>query len=138
MSGSFSRNKGQRGEREVIKLLQPVVTKVYQRHGLTPPVLERNQNQSNLGGSDMVGLAWLSLEVKYHEVLQIASWWNQAKKQAEGREPILIYRRSRLRWRVVMYGHLPVGERAIRTPVDITVDAFLVYFEHRIAAELKE
>ena len=79
MSGGFSREKGKRAEREVVKLLQPVVTKVYQEAGKEIPLLERNLMQSHKGGHDIVGLEWMALEVKHHETLQISQWWEQKK-----------------------------------------------------------
>lgn len=82
MSGNMSRNKGQRGEREVVKLLQPIVDKVYGSLGLTPPVLERNLMQSHKGGFDIAGLHWMALEVKYQETLNVGMWWNQTLAQA--------------------------------------------------------
>ena len=74
MAGLMSRNKGKRGEREVVKLLQPVVNEVYESLGLEPPLLERNLMQSHKGGCDLAGLDWLALEVKYQEQQQMTSW----------------------------------------------------------------
>ncbi len=138
MSGLMSRNKGKRGEREVVKALQPVVDKVYTKLGLEIPILERNLMQSHRGGYDIVGLEWLALEVKYQEQLNLSGWWEQCKKQTkEGQEPVLIYRKNNARWRVMMYGRLHAGTSHIRCPVNVELDPFLVYFEHRLMHELK-
>lgn len=82
MGGAMSRNKGQRGEREVIKLLQPTVTRCYMEKGLDVPSLERNLMQSRAGGFDIVGLEWMALEVKRQEVLNVNLWWKQTCAQA--------------------------------------------------------
>lgn len=138
MSGGFSREKGKRAEREVVKLLQPVVIKVYSTAGKEIPVLERNLMQSHKGGHDIVGLEWLALEVKHHEQLAIKSWWEQSKRQAGAtREPVLIYKSNRVAWRVVMFGYLPAGGKRVRCPVDISLEAFLAWFESRLRHELE-
>lgn len=82
MSGNMSRNKGQRGEREVIKLLQPTVSRVYVEAGFPMPELTRNLSQSREGGFDISGLDWLALEVKYQETENVKGWWEQACRQA--------------------------------------------------------
>ena len=132
--------KGKRGEREVIQLMQPVVEKVYTDIGRADevPKLKRNLMQSAEGGFDIVGLNWLALEVKFHETEQLNTWWAQCKRQATcGQEPVLIWRRSRVAWRVRMFGNLPLPSgQNVRCPVDITVDSFLIYLQHRLLQEL--
>lgn len=101
MAGKMSRNKGKRGEREIIALLQPVVSEVYTAHGLEPPVLKRNTMQSDGGGFDIHGLEWCALEVKRQETLCLPAWWRQTLRQAgPGTLPVLAYRQSREPWRV--------------------------------------
>lgn len=135
MGKSFAQSKGQRSERAVIKMLQPIVDKVYMEGGIPndTPSLERNLMQSNKGGYDIVGLEWLALEVKHQETLQVAQWWEQARRQAgdSGKVPVLIYKKNNVKWRVVMFAKLapPCSEWA---EVDISVDSFLVYFEARV------
>ncbi|MBV1889160.1 MAG: hypothetical protein KUG67_02835 [Proteobacteria bacterium] len=131
--GSFSKQKGKRGEREVVKLLQPIVDKVFSARGLEVPILYRNQNQSFQGGYDIDGIDWIALEVKRQETLHINKWWDQTVSQA-GREqvPVLIYRKSRMKWRVIMYGYLDCGGVRVKARVDIELEAFLVYFETRM------
>lgn len=140
MSGLFAREKGKRAEREAVKLLQPIINEVYGKYGLEIPELQRNQMQSHKGGYDIVGLEWLALEVKHQETLHISDWWSQTVRQAgEERTPVLIYKQNRVKWRVVMYGFLPAGGDWIdwpRTPVDITLEAFLTYFRVRLLQEV--
>lgn len=148
MSGAMSRNKGQRAEREVAKLLQPVVTTVWNELGKDGPApnLQRNLMQSHKGGHDLVGLDWLALEVKHQEQFALAAWWQQTKEQADKAgqrmlvevEPVLFYRKNNVAWRVIMRGYLDVrGERRVRCPVNIGIEAFLVWFKLRLLAELR-
>lgn len=145
MSGSFARDKGQRAERQVVKMLQPVVDWVYREHGMEAPMLERNLMQSHKGGHDIVGLDWLALEVKHHETLAVEQWWQQAKDQAAkaekvtGRkvEPVLIYKQNRTKWRVRLFGVLRAGGNDVRCPVEVSDEAFLVWFHHSLDQQLK-
>lgn len=107
--GKMARNKGRRGEQEVVKLLQPLVDaafamarehysawvgeemvktgwtleKTLRETGLATPQLIRNLNQAHSGGHDIHGLKWLALEVKRQEnVGMMGSWWAQTLTQA--------------------------------------------------------
>lgn len=136
MGGKMSRNKGQRGEREVVKLLQPIVDKVYSGMGQESPKLARNLVQSRSGGYDLVGLEWLALEVKFQESFNLKDWWVQTLKQAnENQEPVLIYRKSHIKWRVQMLGVLPLGCTGVVSKVDIDLEMFCQWFE--LMVELK-
>lgn len=140
MGGKMARSKGQRGEREVAKLLQPVVNEVYVAAGFAPPLFKRNLMQSREGGYDIVGLDWLALEVKRQETLNVNTWWKQTIEQAgEKQTPVLIYRKNHGKWRVMMYGVLLCNFRDIdgmSVPVDISFDSFLKYFKMRIEYEI--
>ena len=142
-SGVFARSKGQRAERAVIKLLQPIVDMVFEGIGREAPDLERNLIQSHKGGYDIVGLDWLALEVKHQETLHLNDWWNQTVDQSRrnitlNREAVLIYKQNRTKWRVMMWGHLPLGERKVRCRVDIDLESFLLWFEHRLKMEVSK
>lgn len=138
MGGLMSRNKGKEGEREVIRLLQPVVEQVFLAFDLAVPVLQRNTLQSDRGGFDIVGLEWLALEVKRQEQLLIGQWWEQTVRQAgQDKEPVLIYRQNGGRWRVRMWGSLHAGNGdAMTLPVTVAIEDFLLWFRKRLAAEL--
>ena len=149
-AGGFSREKGKRAERQVVQLLQPVVTEVYSALGCPDdqiPMLQRNTIQAHKGGYDIVGLDWLALEVKHQEKLQVADWWDQTTRQAGfDKEPVLFYKCNNVRFRVVMLGQIEIKgtvsekdggrPRRVRTPVDISADVFLIYFRERLLAEL--
>lgn len=148
MGSVMSRNKGQRAEREVVKLLQPVVIEVWNELGKegVAPSLERNLMQAHKGGHDLLGLDWLAIEVKHQEQFALASWWQQTKDQADKAgqhsivevEPVLFYRRNNVSWRVVMFGYLGVdGSKRVRCPVNVTPEAFLLWFRLRLLVELR-
>lgn len=134
------RSKGQRGEREVISLLQPIVDEVYKSAGKEPPLLQRNLMQSDRGGFDIVGLSWMALEVKRHENItqyHLDQFWEQAKRQAKGEQiPVLLYRKNNVAWRVQMFGYLSAGKKKVRARVDISIKAFLTFFKTKLVEEL--
>lgn len=137
MGGLMSRNKGKRGEREIVDALQPIVNEVYAAFDLDPPKLKRNTLQSDGGGSDIAGLPWLALEVKYHENNFQEAWWRQTLEQAaQDRVPVLLYRRNGQKWKCVMFGLL--GEPSLGHTVRVTVDiqSFLAWFRLRLYVEL--
>ena len=85
-----SRSKGQRGEREALKLLGDELGEI----------LQRNITQTREGGADCLQVRGWAIEIKRCERLSRPAWWRQACKQAEkeGVEPMLLYRRSREPW----------------------------------------
>lgn len=112
-----NRNKGHDGEREIVKLLQPIVEMV-----LGEKRLVRNLQQSRQGGHDICGLEFLAIEVKRCETLEIEKWWKQTLKQAEmagGSIPVLVYRQNRGKWNVMMFGR--IGEMQCRVQIDMTM-----------------
>jgi hypothetical protein len=105
--GNMQRNKGQRGEREVLKLFATAFEAVG-RSDLAE-VLKRNVGQSDRGGFDIVGIPGIALEVKYQETLAIEQWWKQTLEQAGKDLPVLMYRSNRTKWRCRCYTWLTVG-----------------------------
>jgi len=102
-----ARTKGQSGEREVVKMLNDVLVSYYQENNIEyndQMLVQRNQNQSAIGGCDLVNTFHFAIEVKRCEKLEIEKWWKQTCKQAYAlnKIPVLIYRQSRKGWRVVM------------------------------------
>ena len=93
MGGKASRDKGQRGEREVCKLMGEAL-------GVS---LDRELDQTRDGGTDII-YEHFAVEVKRQEVLCIDKWWEQTCLQAKaiGKHPILLFRRSREPWRCLM------------------------------------
>lgn len=137
MGGKMSRDKGKRGEREICKLLQPVVNEIYAEFDLEPPVLKRNTLQSDGGGCDLAGLLWLAIEVKYQETIALSQWWKQTLAQASPEQtPILFYRRNSTKWKVMMFGMLGRPSQAVTAPVVVDPEFFLQWFRARLVEEL--
>jgi len=141
MAKNFSQRKGSNGEREVIKLLQPVVNRAYAKAGLEPPALERNLTQSRGGGYDIVGLEWLALEIKRQENLNISNWWVQCRVQCKKNQvPVLMFRQNRTKWKVKMFIRIPIGPDGAggwhRSPAILKLEEFLIYFEKRVFHEI--
>ena len=112
------RAKGANGEREVAKALNAIIQKCMQDEGFTPSQVlaaansvQRNQNQSAVGGNDLSHTFGMSIEVKRQEALAINSWWKQTEAAAKPNNelPVLIYRQNGQKWSVVTLGslHLP-------------------------------
>lgn len=130
-------NKGKNGEREVVNLLQPLVTQVYEQLHMTPPDLLRNQMQSAVGGYDIVGLDWLALEVKRQETLCVNQWWNQVTKACRpGQEPVVIFRQNRCKWRVLMNVWVHTGGKGHeKVRAEVSYEDFVFWFKKRAAYE---
>lgn len=139
MGGKSSQNKGKQGEREVIALLQPVVDQVYALHCTKPPRLQRDTRQADGGGSDISGLLWASIEVKFHKTPAVEQWWRQCVRQAadNGGIPILFYRTNGTKWRVRMPGQLGLPSCQVVVPVDVAVPDFVQWFRQKLALELQ-
>lgn len=141
MSGRMARNKGQRGEREVIALLQPIVDKVAAELGVEPPKLMRGWGAARRGDQDVHGLEWLALEVKRVENIGgLGGWWRQTLAQAKkGMTPVLFYRPNHNPWRVRTRVAVRVGRgTAVKMTVTVDIQDWLVYFEERLRTELAE
>ena len=135
MSGRTSRNKGARGEREVIALLQPVVNRVYEARGKVPPVLKRNYMQRFAAKQyDIDGLPWIALEIKRQERTEgISQWWKQTLASCRnGQVPVLIHRQNHGKWKVRTRLKILIGNRRVKATMDISFDSFLVILEQMI------
>ena len=142
MAGNKSRNKGITGEREVIRLLQPIVDKIYVAYDMEEiPLLERNTLQCNKGGSDVAGLDWMALEIKRHESLSLDIWWEQCRLQCKkSQTPILLYRQNGKKWRAQTHATLLFGNDISSgfriTRVDFSIDDFIDWFENKVETML--
>lgn len=140
MGGKSSLNKGKSGEREIVKLIQPIVDTCYLPYAEIlgdAPIMQRNTLQSHLGGFDIVGLEWFAIEVKRCETLNLNAWWKQTLSQAyKDQTPILFYRQSRKAWRVRMTMRESTGLRTFTCVADISIDDFLTYLTARLEDEL--
>lgn len=139
--GTMQRNKGIKGEREVIGLLQLAVFEICHAHGIECPTLRRNTMQSDGGGHDIKDdldlLRWISIEVKLQEQQNLTAWWAQCIEQAgREREPVLFYRKNRQKFRVRMHGLLGYPSQGCTVVVDVSVEDFLRWFRIRLNQEL--
>lgn len=138
MGGKASRDKGQRGEREIIRHLQPILDRICEKHSLPAVELERNLLQAHKGGHDIHGLEWASIEVKNQATLAVESWWTQTISQMKpGQVPILLYKKSRGKWHCRMPVRLQIAPQQHElTAGDVDFGAFLRYFEKRATVHL--
>ena len=136
------RQKGADGERQVATALNAVVNKVLQRHGRplpAAPMVQRNQNQSAVGGKDLTGTYGLALEIKRQEALSVGTWWTQCVKSAAdlNEQPVLVFRQNNGKWRVMVNGAVQLPPKAGDIPwrmvrAEITWEDFLAFFEDHI------
>ena len=82
-----SRAKGANAELEVAKILQTVVNRVAIHCGFTAPKIRRNVEQCQVGGEDLIGLPWYSIEIKRVEQVNVDKWWEQTLTQARRKAP---------------------------------------------------
>lgn len=151
-------NKGKAAEREVVRLLQPVVNDAYVRLWREEPelagyvgecpVLQRNTLQADDGGADLCGLAWLALEVKHQKTQAMNEWWRQCMGQAKpGQTPVLWWKTNGKGWRVRMPVVMQVGSESAKgvqgctwatssAVVEMSCDDWLLYFGERVYGEL--
>jgi hypothetical protein len=139
------RTKGAEGERQVARALNEVIQTVLRKQEWSPEVIagceqcvQRNQNQSAVGGCDLSNVFGLAIEVKRQEQLSVNSWWTQCVESAtRNREfPVLIYRQNRQAWSVVMYAALSLPTlnegasqfASLPARVEISWDDFLRWF----------
>jgi len=129
MSGSYSRNKGARGERLAAKVLQDII-------GVKAERAARNGVD---GSTDVVGVPEFAIEVKYgYGYPQWGAWWKQAIANAADNElPMLMVKLTRRPWTVRIplkaisdsYDLLGWEERY----VDVSLDTFALIWRLRYA-----
>lgn len=132
------RNKGFNAEREVVTMLNDVITKVIAGQAWEGDVvngalkcIQRNQQQSAVGGSDLNGVFGLAIEIKRHETLHINQWWQQCTEAAKRNDehPVLLFRQSHQKWVCVTNGHLPLpGGRMGSARVQFGEEDFKIWF----------
>lgn len=142
------RQKGANGEREICDMLNFIIytvmgelqySKEEQLRGMS--TVQRNQNQTAVGGCDLTNTFGLAIEVKRQEQLSINTWWKQCVASAERNEevPVLIYRQNGKAWRVVTYVfvNLPTNKQ-LQVRAEFDVESFKVWFTHWVRVKLLE
>lgn len=149
------RQKGASGEREVAKVLNAVITEVMVAMGYPADQVEaartsvqRNQNQSAVGGCDLSNVFGMAVEIKRQEQLSVPAWWRQCVAAAERNNelPVLIYRQNRKAWHVRTYAWLalPGGEqqgmysRQQMIIAEFDMDTFKEWFGHWVRGKLEQ
>lgn len=144
------RQKGAEGEREIVKMLTPIVIEVMtsldfpaDRIEIASKSIQRNQNQSAVGGCDLSNVFGMSIEVKRQEQLAIGSWWQQTLAAAERNNeiPVLMFRQNRKPWRIRTYGFLHTpgregGWSSVQAIVEFNEETFKMWFREWVHAKL--
>lgn len=141
------RQKGANAERDIADDLNLIISEVREVMGLAPlpkPMVQRNQNQSAVGGKDLVGTFGLAIEVKRQEQLSVNTWWRQCVTSAQeiNEIPVLLFKQSRQKWRCIMPValELPTSAAAsyvtIATRAEIDYETFKLYFRERVGRTL--
>lgn len=147
------RQKGAEGEREVCKMLNSIIVEVMTSCGFPADSIaaatqsvQRNSNQSAVGGNDLCNTFGMSIEIKRQEALSIGTWWKQCKAAAERNNelPVLMYRQNRKPWHVVTYAflHVPGSEpdswSSQQVIAQFDIDQFKSWFRAWVLAKLEQ
>lgn len=142
------RQKGQQGEREIADMLNFIIYTVMKFRDYPEAEclkamgsVQRNQNQSAVGGNDLTNCFGLSIEVKRQEQLSVNTWWKQTTAAAERNNevPVLMYRQNRKAWNIRTYAWigLPDGKQ-VKAVVEFDLDTFKNWFHNWVDAKLLE
>lgn len=141
------RVKGASAERDICKALNSILQEVMWELCYPPDEIEkaensiqRNQNQSVVGGKDLTNTFGLAIEVKRQEALAINSWWNQCESAAHRNQevPVLLYKQSHKPWKCVVNVLLQDdcgAEHVVRA--EMLFDDFKEYFRKLVRVKLK-
>jgi hypothetical protein len=144
-----ARTKGASGEREIADMLNFIIYTVMK--GLSYPepeclkamtTVQRNQNQSAVGGNDLTNVLGLSIEVKRQENLSVPAWWRQCVAAAERNKevPVLIYRQNRKAWhiRTLLWVQVPgqVCNGWVQVVGEMELDGFKAWFAEWVKQSL--
>lgn len=142
------RQKGQTGEREVATLMNEIIQNVMREMKFPEDqvlaasnAVQRNQNQSAVGGNDLSNTFGLSIEVKRQENLSANTWWKQtvAAANRNNEVPVLMYRQNRKAWhiRTLVWLSLPNG-RQVQALAEFDIDTFKHWFQEWVKARLND
>lgn len=138
--GANPRTKGASGERELCKVFNAIYHKVAAEKGIVIPEdpVQRNQLQTAVGGCDLVGTLDYAIEVKRQEALSVNTWWSQTVESARrlNHQPVLIYRKNKAKWSVVMHGKIHALNHSQWARVEVSLDDFLKLFEQSVRNSL--
>jgi len=149
--GANPRQKGAEGERQVYKMLNGIIVEVMTAMGFpaeevekAKTMVQRNQNQTAVGGCDLTNTFGMAIEVKRQEQLAINTWWEQTKKSAEKNNelPVLIFRQNNKPWRIRTFGFLHApgtngGWTSVQAVVEIDEATFKTWFRAWVTGKLQ-
>ena len=140
------RAKGACGEREICDVLNSIIqdtmrilkfpSKEVEAAGRT---VQRNQNQSAVGGNDLTNTFGLSIEVKRQEQLAINTWWDQclAAANRNNEHPVLLYRQNGKKWRCVTIAYLELpNAKFTKVRVEMEFEEFKSWFHGWVREKL--
>jgi hypothetical protein len=144
--GANPRTKGQSGEREIADMLNGMIYTVMKELGYPEDeclkafqTVQRNQNQSAVGGNDLTNCFGMSIEVKRQEQLNVNTWWAQTLASAERNNemPVLMYRQNRKAWRfrTFVWLNLP-GSAHVQVVAEFEEDSFRNWFKEWVRTKL--
>lgn len=147
------RQKGANGEREVATMLNSIITQVMTDMNYPEPdilaaakCVQRNQNQSAVGGCDLSNVFGMAVEIKRQENLQVPAWWRQTVAAAERNNelPVLMYRQNRKAWHVRTYAWLAlpgggpvVWSKQQQIVAEFDIETFKSYFANWVRGKLE-
>jgi len=132
-----ARDKGQGGEREIADMLSGIIYNVSLSRNpdklqaaKNASSVQRNQNQSAVGGADLVGTLCFAIEIKRCETLAVSTWWKQCLEQARrnGKIPVLMYRQNRKAWHVVTVAQALGCTTFADMRVEVSIEDFKTIF----------
>jgi hypothetical protein len=146
MMGINVRQKGAEGERQAYKMMNEIVCAVMQELEFPADQIEaarkgiqRNQNQTAVGGCDLTNTYGIAFEIKRQETLSVPAWWRQTCTSAERNNemPVLMYRQNNKPWRFRTYGwvNLPGGRHRM-AEVEFDEATFKGWFADWVRAKL--
>jgi hypothetical protein len=103
--------------------------------------IQRNQIQTAIGGSDLIGCYGLSVEVKRQEALNLNTWWKQCQTSAlrDNGIPVLIYRQNKQKWKVRTYVMMPLPNgHQMQTVAEFDWESFRIWFTEWVKASLQK
>jgi hypothetical protein len=141
------RTKGSSAERQIAIDLNLIIKEVmcelgYQDEHLNNHtyLVQRNQNQTAVGGKDLINTYGFAIEVKRQEALSINAWWNQCVASAEkhGEIPVLLYKQNRQPWKCITTVYMELdGDNMASLRGEIGYLDFLTVFKHNVRAVLR-
>lgn len=132
------RQKGANAERDIADDLNVQIYIAFKELDIpypSKPIVQRNQNQSAVGGQDLIGTYGLAIEVKRQEQLSINTWWNQCVASARKLDeiPVLLFKQSKQPWRCILETTVSVSSNSsIVVRSEISYDDFKRFFYTRV------